>query len=196
MGRFDKCNPPPVERGAGAISPPDPETRPILGVDPGSIKTGYGAIHRKNSEVEWIRSGLLRPPRGLPLIARLGWLHNAFGGVLDEIQPGIVAMETSFVGRNLKTALILGQARGALITAATARDLTVLEFSPAEVKLAVVGHGAASKAQVQGMIPNLIKDMEHAPVEDEADALGVALCCLHRRIREAWCDLASARKAD
>jgi crossover junction endodeoxyribonuclease RuvC len=163
----------------------------VVGVDPGSIKTGYGALRRQGVDIWWIQSGRLRPPRGLPLVERLGWLHEAFGEILDELRPRAVAMETSFVGRNLRSALILGQARGALVTAATRRDIPVLEFSPAEVKLAVVGHGTASKVQIQGMVPRLIGGLEHELGEDEADALAVALCCLHREIREGWRDLPS-----
>ena len=161
----------------------------VLGVDPGSLKTGYGALRRQGVDIWWIESGRLRPPRGLPLVERLGWLHEAFGQVLDALQPRAVAMETSFVGRNLRSALILGQARGALITAATRREIPVLEFSPAEVKLAVVGHGTASKNQIQGMVPRLVGGCRQPLAEDEADALAVALCCLHREIREGWRDL-------
>ena len=80
-------------------------------------------------------------------------------------------------------------------TAATSRGIAVHEFSPAEVKLAVTGHGTASKEQIQGMVPRLIGGLEHDPAEDEADALAVALCCLHRQVREGWRDLASSREA-
>jgi crossover junction endodeoxyribonuclease RuvC len=166
-----------------------------VGVDPGSYKTGYGALRRQGVDVWWIRSGRLRPPRNLSLPERLGWLHEMFGSILDELSPKAVAFETSFVGRNMRSALSLGQARGALITAVTSRGIPVHEFSPAEVKLAVIGHGTASKEQIQGMVPRLIGGLDHDPVEDEADALAVALCCLHRQVREGWRDLASSREA-
>lgn len=167
----------------------------VVGVDPGSYKTGYGALRRQGVDVWWIRSGRLRPPRSLTLPNRLGWLNETFGSILDELTPKAVALETSFVGRNMRSALSLGQARGALITAATSRGIAVHEFSPAEVKLAVTGHGTASKEQIQGMVPRLIGGLKHDPAEDEADALAVALCCLHRQVREGWRDLASSREA-
>jgi crossover junction endodeoxyribonuclease RuvC len=167
----------------------------VIGVDPGSYKTGYGALRRQGVDVWWIRSGRLRPPRNLRLPLRLAWLHETFGSLLDELTPKAVAFETSFVGRNLRAALTLGQARGALITAASSRGIPVQEFSPAEVKLAVTGYGTASKEQIQDMVPRLIGGMEHDPVEDEADALAVALCCLHHQVREGWRDLASSWEA-
>jgi crossover junction endodeoxyribonuclease RuvC len=175
--------------------PPYLDSGVVVGVDPGSYKTGYGALRRQGVDVWWIRSGRLRPPRALSLPKRLGWLNEMFGSILDELSPKAVAFETSFVGRNMRSALSLGQARGALITAATSRGIPVHEFSPAEVKLAVTGHGTASKEQIQGMVPRLIGGLEHDPAEDEADALAVALCCLHRQVREGWRDLASSREA-
>lgn len=196
MGRAKRKCPPPVEDEPGIVVPPNLDTGRILGIDPGSLKTGFGVLQHIKSEVFWIRSGIMQPPKGQHLLVRLGWLNKTFGEILDEIQPAVVALETSFVGRNMKTALILGQARGALITAATIRNLPVLEFSPAEVKLSIVGHGSASKQQMQGMIPQLIHGLKHDPSEDEADALGVALCCLHRKIREEWRDFASSREND
>jgi len=181
-------------RSEAVVVPPSLDSGVVVGVDPGSVKTGYGALRRQGVDVWWIRSGRLRPPRHLKLPERLGWLHLSFGRLLDDLQPRAVAIETSFVGRNMRAALTLGQARGALITAATSRRLPIHEFSPAEVKLAVVGHGSASKEQIQNMVPRLIGGLEHEPAEDEADALAVALCCLHRQVREGWRDLASSRE--
>ncbi|MBD3334467.1 MAG: crossover junction endodeoxyribonuclease RuvC [Candidatus Eisenbacteria bacterium] len=172
-----------------------PDSGVILGVDPGSLKTGFGALRRRGLDVLWIHSGRLRPPRRAALIPRLGWLHDEFGELLDELRPVAVAVETSYVGRNMRAALTLGQARGVLIAAATRRKLPVLEFSPAEIKLSVVGHGTASKHQIQDMVPRLIDGLEHELNEDEADALAVALCCIQRRVREEWHDRPPSRNA-
>jgi crossover junction endodeoxyribonuclease RuvC len=146
----------------------------ILGIDPGSVVTGYGLIDSDGIRHRYCDSGSIRlPATGFP--ERLRMIFESLGEIIDRWAPTEVAVEQVFVNRYPGSALKLGQARGAAICAVVTRHLPVAEYTPREVKLAVVGTGGADKAQVQHMVKVLLS-LERAPSVDAADALGVALC--------------------
>jgi len=148
----------------------------ILGLDPGSIATGYGLVERRGTRVVHITHGTLRPPRGLALPERLAFLYREIARMLDEHRPELAAIERIFAGRSVRAALVLGQARGVALAAIAATGIPISEVSPQQVKLAVTGSGAAEKTQVQGMVRRLLA-LAAAPPRDAADALAAALCC-------------------
>ncbi len=151
----------------------------ILGIDPGSQTTGYGVIDTQGSRNTHCDSGCIRlPVTDFP--ERLRLIFEALGEIIDRCQPDEVAVEQVFVNRNPAAALKLGQARGAAICAAVTRGLRVAEYTPREVKLAIVGGGAADKVQVQHMVKVLLR-LDEIPPTDAADALGIALCHSHTR---------------
>ncbi|MBM3316247.1 MAG: crossover junction endodeoxyribonuclease RuvC [Candidatus Eisenbacteria bacterium] len=164
----------------------------ILGLDPGSLTTGYGLIAAEPGRLCWRASGLIRPPRGEALAARLQALHQGLTAVLQAQRPDVVALEDSFVGRHARTALVLGHARGALIVAALAAGVPVVEYAPRLVKLAVTGAGGARKEQVLHMVGRLLEGAPEGLSHDETDALAVAICHAHRSQPQAGALLAGA----
>ncbi len=155
----------------------------VLGIDPGSRVTGFGIVEGGRGRARYVVSGCLRLGRG-PLAARLRQIFHDMSEVVARYRPEVVAVEAVFVHRNPASALVLGQARGVAIAAAVAAGLPLVEYSPSQVKQAVVGTGRAEKLQVQAMVQRLLA-LEGAPQADAADALAVALCHLHRQGMEA-----------
>jgi len=149
----------------------------ILGIDPGSIKTGFGIISHEGGRSEYITSGLIRLPR-TSLPERLKIIHDSVAELLDEYCPQELAIEEVFLARDAKAAIKLGQARGAAILACVNKDMPVYEYAAKSIKQAVVGTGGADKEQVQHMVKSLLK-LPAAPAEDAADALAAALCHAH-----------------
>jgi crossover junction endodeoxyribonuclease RuvC len=151
----------------------------ILGIDPGSRLTGFGIIEMQGSRALWISSGCIRTADG-SLDSRLKTICQGLQALLEEHQPEEVAVEQVFMHRNADSALKLGQARGAAISTVALRSLPLSEYSPKEIKKAVVGKGNAGKEQVQHMVQHLL-GLNKLPQEDAADALAVALCHAHLR---------------
>ncbi|MDZ7924784.1 MAG: crossover junction endodeoxyribonuclease RuvC [Marinagarivorans sp.] len=147
----------------------------ILGVDPGSRKTGYGMISYLNGKPSYVASGVIRIAAELSLPERLKLIFESLCEIIEHYQPQEFAIEQVFMATNASSALKLGQARGAAIVAACHFNLPVAEYEARKVKQAVVGHGAADKLQVQHMVKTLLH-LSGAPQEDAADALAVALC--------------------
>jgi len=146
----------------------------ILGVDPGSRRTGYGIVDISGSRITHVANGVIAAGDG-EFTERLGTLFSSLSALITEFNPTCAAMEDVFMARNAASALKLGQARGALIAACTHGGLAVAAYSPTAVKQAVVGFGRAEKEQVQHMIKLLLKPP--LPLkEDAADALAVAIC--------------------
>jgi len=150
----------------------------ILGVDPGSIKTGYGIIDAMGSKIRYVASGVIRLHTCNHLSERLTVIFDSLIQIIAEYQPGEMAIEHVFLAKNPSSALKLGQARGAAIVAAGHCQIPVAEYEARKVKQSVVGTGAADKAQVQHMVKYLLK-LSAAPQEDAADALAVAICHAH-----------------
>lgn len=151
----------------------------ILGIDPGSRKTGFGVISVQGSRHEYVASGVVR----LPLVAladRLKIIFDSISEIIDMHSPNEVAVEEVFMAKSAGSALKLGQARGAAIVACVNRELIVAEYTARQIKQSVVGTGAAQKEQVQHMVMTLLK-LPACPQEDAADALAAALCHAHAR---------------
>lgn len=147
----------------------------ILGIDPGSVATGYGVVERRGTRAVHIAHGTLRPPRNAALPERLAYLHREIARLVAAHRPDGVAIERVFAGRSAASALVLGQARGAALAALAAANLPIRELAPHHVKLAVTGQGGAEKAQVQAMVRRLLA-LAEAPPRDAADALAIAIC--------------------
>ncbi|MFT6201564.1 MAG: crossover junction endodeoxyribonuclease RuvC [Candidatus Endobugula sp.] len=146
----------------------------ILGIDPGSCKTGFGIINSVGNQCEYVASGVIRLKKDA-LPERLKVIFHSVCEVIEEYCPQQVAIEQVFMAKNASSALKLGQARGAAIVAAVSHDLEVAEYEAKKIKQSVVGNGNADKTQVQHMVKQLLK-LSGTPQEDAADALAVALC--------------------
>lgn len=152
----------------------------ILGIDPGSLKTGFGVVDVAGSKTGYVSSGVIRLPAQETLPARLKIIFDSMLEVIDEYKPDEIAVENVFMAKSAGSALKLGQARGAAIVAGTFRDIPIAEYEAKKVKQSVVGSGAADKLQVQHMVKILLK-LSATPQEDAADALAVALCHVNTR---------------
>lgn len=150
----------------------------VLGIDPGSNVTGYGVVGQTDGRLVHLAHGNLKPPRNVSVAARLQHLYGAILEVIERHQPDVAAIEQVFVAASPRSALVLGQARGAVLAAVGARGLCASEFAPAQIKQAVTGSGRASKIQVQRMVRRLL-DLSHAPSCDASDALAAAICHAH-----------------
>jgi crossover junction endodeoxyribonuclease RuvC len=147
----------------------------ILGIDPGLRTTGFGVIEKQGSKLRYIASGTIKTGSDGALPPRLKVILNGIGEVVRTYQPDCAAIEKVFVNVNPQSTLLLGQARGAAITALVGSDLSVAEYTALQVKQAVVGTGKAAKEQVQDMVSRLLL-LPGLPGSDAADALGVAIC--------------------
>jgi crossover junction endodeoxyribonuclease RuvC len=152
----------------------------VLGLDPGSLHTGYGLIERRGSALRALAHGRISCPRRQPLAERLAHLGAALAALLDLHRPDAVALEAVFHGANTRSLIVLAQARGALVAVVAARGLRLREYAPAEVKSAVTGNGRAGKDQVARMVSLLLALPPPACPPDAADALAVALCAAQR----------------
>ena len=151
----------------------------IFGIDPGSERTGYGCVDTDGSRHQIITSGAIRTPASASFPEKLLTIHTGLAALLGECQPDCVAIENLFTAVNARSALKLGHARGVAMLAAVQSGLPVFEYTPAEVKLAVVGHGRAEKHQVQQMV-KLILGLATLPTPfDASDALAIAICHSH-----------------
>jgi len=165
----------------------------ILGIDPGSRNTGYGVIDSDGRHSRLVESGCIRVGRqAWP--ERLGLIFDRVADLAGEHRPYDMAVEQLIFARDPTAALKIGQARGAVLCAGLKAGVTVHEYSPKSVKLAVVGSGGADKAQVQHMV-RILLSLAQAPGEDEADALAIALCHAHsmgipqrKRAAASWRD--------
>lgn len=153
----------------------------ILGVDPGTLITGYGVIEAQKGLFRVLEYDVVknRSSRSMPL--RLKLIYSKLCEVIDRYHPDEFAIETAFYGKNAQSALKIGHARGVSILAAVNFEIPTAEYSPRQVKKAVVGNGAASKEQVQSMVRTLLRLKETPKFFDATDALAVALCHFHRR---------------
>lgn len=152
----------------------------ILGIDPGLNVTGYGIIHIKKNKPFLVTYGTVRTKSKSDLSERLNRIFKSLHELISEYNPDYVAIEDIFYAENVKTAIVMGHARGAAIVAAMQNGANVSEFSAREVKMSVVGNGAAAKNQVNFMVSNLLQIKEKITPDDASDALAVALCQWHR----------------
>ena len=152
-----------------------------MGVDPGTRATGYAFIDDDRSGRRLVECGVIRP-RATDLNGRLVDIYSATLELIDRLQPTCVAVEGVFTGRNARTAMVLGHARGVLVLAAALRGLPVHEYPPREVKKRVVGTGAATKGQVGFMVQKHLRLREMPKPADAADGCAIALCHLFARL--------------
>ncbi|HYM60564.1 MAG TPA: crossover junction endodeoxyribonuclease RuvC [Thermoanaerobaculia bacterium] len=152
----------------------------ILGVDPGSVTTGFGVIESQKGRLLLVEQGAITTPRGADLADRLLRIHEALLAVIARTAPEAVAVETPFAGQNVKSLIQLTHARGVILLAARSSGLEVFEYSPRSVKSAVVGYGAAEKEQVAKMVRLLLPGCASIKMTaDASDALAVAICHAH-----------------
>ena len=147
----------------------------VFGIDPGSARTGYGCVETDGSHHHLVTCGAIASPPRAALPQRLQRIHDGLGRLLAEHRPDCVAIENLFHAKNVKSALVLGHARGVAVLAAVEAGVTVVEYTPAEVKLAVTGYGRAEKVQLQRMVA-LLLGLSRAPSHDAADAIALAIC--------------------
>jgi crossover junction endodeoxyribonuclease RuvC len=162
----------------------------ILGLDPGSQRTGYAVVECDGTRVSYLVSGAIRAS-GETLAERLQEIFAGVDRLTNEFRPDEVAIERVFMHRNADSALKLGQARGAALSATFVVRPRVFEYAPREVKLAVVGTGGAQKDQVQVMVKHLLR-ISGPLAEDAADALAIALCHAHSRKLRGMAAVAAA----
>lgn len=152
----------------------------VFGIDPGSTRTGYGCLDSDGSRHRVVLCGAIAPPGGAPFPDKLEAIHAGLAALLRKARPDLVVVENVFHAANARSALLLGQTRGVVLLAAVEAGLPIVEYTPAEVKRAVVGYGRADKAQVQQMVKLLLGLAEVPSPHDVADALAIAICHLHR----------------
>ena len=152
----------------------------ILGIDPGLRTTGFGVLDAEGPTLRYVASGVIQTAQAEQgnLPARLKVLFDGIRELQARYQPDVAAVEIVFVNVNPQATLLLGQARGACVTALVAADLPVAEYTALQMKQAVAGHGKAAKAQVQAMVQRLLQ-LPAAPRPDAADALGLAITHAH-----------------
>jgi len=148
----------------------------ILGVDPGSIVTGWGLVGGSPSRPEWLASDVIRLAAPAPLAVRLSRLHHELSELVERLRPTAAAVEAPYQGVNPRSAFQLAQARGVVLAVLAAAGLDVGEYPPATVKKAVTGNGRAPKEQVQSMVGHLLRRPPMRGALDVTDALAVALC--------------------
>jgi crossover junction endodeoxyribonuclease RuvC len=147
-------------------------------VDPGSNATGFGVIECAGSRLVHVAHGTLRPGRTGGLGCRLHRLHQAMGDVIAQHRPDVASVEQVFVAASPRAALVLGQARGAVLAALGEAGLVIHEYAPAQIKRSVTGSGRAAKPQVQQMVRSLLF-LSVTPAADASDALATAICHAH-----------------
>jgi len=151
----------------------------ILGIDPGTCITGYGVISHSHTEQIALGYGCIRPPAKSSAPEKYRIIFESIEKLIQTYKPQVVSVETQFMYKNAQSAMKIGMARGMAILAAARQNLPIFEYAPKKAKMAITGHGAASKEQVQKMIQLLLKLSTVPQPEDAADALALALCHAH-----------------
>ena len=155
-----------------------------MGVDPGTAVTGYGVLSSEESgSLSLLECGVIRTSSGEPLPTRIREIFEGIQEIIDQFHPEVVVVEDVFQGKNVRSALTLGHARGAILLAASLADLRIAEYSPREIKKAVVGNGSATKDQVGFMVTRHLRLAAPPAPSDASDGVAAALCyCLEERI--------------
>ncbi|MGD0782812.1 MAG: crossover junction endodeoxyribonuclease RuvC [Candidatus Aminicenantales bacterium] len=154
----------------------------VLGIDPSSRATGYGLIESGDQDHLVLAYGAIKPPARAALPAKLLAIKSGIAGLIAFHRPDEIAVENPFLAKNIRTAILLGQVRGAVLVAVAEAALPLYEYSPLEIKKAVTGYGQAEKSQVGTMVRALLRIGDAGPDEDAADALACALCHLNTRL--------------
>ncbi len=164
----------------------------MLGIDPGTAQTGFGAVAVTGSRLRALEHGVITTKAADPIAERLAAISDHVAGLIDRIGPDAVALEDLYVGKNPRTILSVGQARGAILAACGRAGVEACGYAPAEIKTSVCGYGRADKNQVMRMVTAMLS-LEQAPASDHAaDALAAAVC--HARVARSRATLAGARR--
>jgi crossover junction endodeoxyribonuclease RuvC len=148
----------------------------ILGIDPGTLRLGYGVIDRVGpARITYVECGVISAPAKQQRSERLATIGRGLRELMDDLRPDAVAMEDAFFGKNVQSTLALGEARGVALFVTAERGLPVAGYAPARVKSTVVGHGRASKEQI-GFLVRALLSLRRTPAPDAADALAIAIC--------------------
>ena len=150
----------------------------VLGIDTSLRSTGYGVLQAEGSRLRAIDMGMIRNAPKVPLSTCLRNIHATVATLIEKHHPDVMAIESVIYGKNAGTMLVLGEARGAVITAAVDAGVPIYEYEPRRMKMAVCGNGLAEKMQIQRMIKTLLA-LPELPQNDAADALGLAITHLH-----------------
>ncbi|MEA3328534.1 MAG: crossover junction endodeoxyribonuclease RuvC [Candidatus Omnitrophota bacterium] len=150
----------------------------ILGIDPGSVITGFGLIEVDKPKIQPITYGEISTSKNLDFPRRLKHIYSKICGIIAKNRPDVVAIENIFLSKNFKTAVKIGEAKGIAILAAANHEIDVVEYAPRRIKESITGYGQAGKPQVQKMIVNLL-GLSQPPDENASDALAVAICHYH-----------------
>lgn len=153
----------------------------IMGIDPGTALTGYGVIALAGGKLSAVDYGVISTPAGQASHLRLKTLHRGLETLINRLEPQEIAVEQLFFSNNVRTALAVGEARGVALLAAAGTGCLIEEYTPLQVKQAVVGYGRASKAQIQYMVKALLALKETPKPDDAADALAIAICHANSR---------------
>jgi len=155
----------------------------VLGVDPGTTRTGYGVVERPAAgTLRLVECGVIRPPAGTELAVKLDVIFAELEALISRHRPDVLAVENVFMANNARSALVLGHARGVILLAGARAGLTVTEYAPREIKSAVVGAGSATKVQIQQMVMRLLRLKSAPEPSDAADGVAIALThCMRSR---------------
>lgn len=151
-----------------------------MGVDPGTIVTGYAVLSKEGGDVEILVSDVIVLKSSISMPVRLKKIYDKLSQVINTYLPDEFAIETAFFGKNVQSALKIGQARGVSILAAVNNQIPTIEYSPREIKKAITGNGSASKQQVMYMVNKILNIRKKIPHFDETDAIAIALCHLQK----------------
>ncbi len=151
----------------------------VLGIDPGSLKSGYGVVDEQQGQLQMVDYGVIRTKPDAPLAERLLTISVRLRELIERYAPDEIAVEEVFMATNAQSSLKLGQARGAILLTAAQAGMAVAEYTPLQVKQSVVGYGRAEKMQVQQMVKVLLRLTEIPSPDDAADALAIAICHHH-----------------
>jgi crossover junction endodeoxyribonuclease RuvC len=151
----------------------------ILGIDPGIATLGYGIVKYEGNKFTSIDYGAITTQAKTPMPERLGIIYDSLSELIKQYKPDAIAVEELFFNKNVKTALIVGHARGVVLLAGYNSQVSTYEYTPLQVKQAVVGYGRAEKSQVQYMVKILLNLKEIPKPDDVADALAIAICHGH-----------------
>ncbi|HAA89423.1 MAG: Crossover junction endodeoxyribonuclease RuvC [Thermoanaerobacterales bacterium 50_218] len=158
----------------------------IMGIDPGVVTTGYGILRVDVHEVSVVTYGTIKIDRDRDLPSRLLEVHQELEKICSLYRPAVLALEEIFFSRNRRTALLVGHVRGAIILAAAQKGLSIVTYTPLQIKQAITGYGRAEKEQVQKMLKLILKLPEVPEPDHAADALAAALCHYYNSRGHAW----------
>ena len=151
----------------------------VLGIDPGIAIVGYGIIDYENNKYKVVDYGAITTEAGTPLAIRLNIIFTGMNQLIDKFKPDIMSIEELFFNKNVKTAITVAQARGVSIVAASVKGIDIYEYTPLQIKQALVGYGRAEKTQIQQVVKMFLGLPKVPKPDDVADALAIAICYTH-----------------